>query len=89
MQLSLRSLALTSAIVWGGSILLTGLINLAVPGYGRVFLELCASLYPGYELSGTLGSVLVGTGYGLVDGAVIGAIFAWIYNRVTASVGTV
>lgn len=85
MRLSVRSFALTLALVWAGIILATGLINLVVPGYGRTFLELCASLYPGYELTGTFGSVLVGTGYGLVDGAVVGALFAWIYNRVAPS----
>lgn len=81
MKLSIKALALTSAVVWGGSIFLTGLANLLTPGYGADLLELAASIYPGYELTGGLGSLIVGTLYALLDGAIFGAIFAWLYNR--------
>ena len=80
MKLSVKGLAIASAILWGGSILVVGILNLLIPGYGGAFLELCASIYPGFDHSGTLVSVLSGTGYALVDGAVCGAIFGWIYN---------
>lgn len=83
MTLSVRGLALTSAIFWGGSILLVGLVALAAPGYGDAFLEICASIYPGYDHTGGSGDLLVGSLYGLVDGAVGGALFAWIYNRLS------
>ena len=49
------------------------------PSYGATFLEVVSSLYPGYEPGG-LGQVISGTLYALVDGAIGGAIFAWIYN---------
>jgi hypothetical protein len=39
-----------------------------------------SSLFPGYESIGTFGSVIVGTLYALLDGAVCGAVFAWFYN---------
>jgi len=39
-----------------------------------------SSVYPGYHADPSIGSVIVGTLYGLVDGAVGGALFAWIYN---------
>lgn len=39
-----------------------------------------SSVYPGYKTVGGFGSVTVGTLYALVDGAVGGAIFAWLYN---------
>lgn len=81
MKLSIKALALTSAVVWGGSIFLTGLANLLTPGYGADLLELAASIYPGYELTGGFGSLIVGTLYALLDGAIFGAIFAWLYNR--------
>ncbi len=80
MKLSVKSLALTAAILWGAAVFLTGIANLIWPGYGLKLLELAASLYPGYSVGG-FGSVVVGTLYALLDGFVAGAIFAWLYNR--------
>jgi hypothetical protein len=59
---------------------MVALANLIWPSYGRAFLELAASIYPGYQPGSGLGSVITGTLYGLVDGAVSGAVFAWLYN---------
>jgi hypothetical protein len=80
MRLNARALAITSAILWGGSILFVGLINLAAPSYGIAFLEICSSIYPGFHASGSLGDVLAGTGYGVIDGVVGGYLFGWLYN---------
>jgi len=80
MQLSLKGLAIASGVVWGGAILFVGLINLATPSYGVGFLQLLASVYPGYHFSRGAGDLLVGTLYGLVDGAIGGLLFAWLYN---------
>ncbi len=77
MKLHPRALAYAAAAVWGGSVLLIGLTNLSSPGYGRDFLEMLASVYPGYKADRTLEDVIVGTGYALFDGAVTG----WLYNR--------
>lgn len=81
-MLQVRALALAAALLWGGGFFLVGVVNLAAPGYGIAYLDLGASLYPGYAGPGGLGSVLVVTLYGLLDGAIAGAIFAWIYNLV-------
>ena len=80
MRLSVIALAWTAGVFWGGAILMVALANLIWPSYGRAFLELTASLYPGYQPGSGLGSVVTGTLYGLVDGAVSGAVFAWLYN---------
>ena len=45
-------------------------------------LDLVASLYPGYHDPAGFGSVIVVTLYGLVDGAVRGAVIGWLYNIV-------
>jgi len=79
-KLSIRAMALTAGLIWGGAILLVGIVNLMSPAYGRTFLELCASVYPGYRAEPTLTSVFVGTLYGVVDGGIAGAVFAWLYN---------
>jgi hypothetical protein len=82
MKLSVKGMALAGAIVLGfWAMLGTGLVNLLWPGYGQDFLRLAASVYPGYHATASIGQVLVGTAYGLVDGGVGGALFAWIYNR--------
>jgi hypothetical protein len=83
MNLNVKAVAIALGLVWGVlAMFLTGLVNnLIWPGYGQGFLEVMASVYPGYKASGGLGDVLVGTLYGFVDGAVIGAVYAWLYNR--------
>ncbi len=44
------------------------------------FLELLASIYPGYTANSTFGGMLNVTLYALIDGAVGGLIFGWLYN---------
>lgn len=80
MRFNLTALSLTAGIFWGGAVLIVALADLASPGYGRAFLDLSASLYPGYHPGTGLGSVIVGTLYGLVDGAVAGLVIGWLYN---------
>lgn len=80
MKLSIRSAAWAAAILWGGCYFLVALANLIWHGYGEAWLNLGASIYPGYQGPGGFGSVIVVTLYALVDGAVAGAVFAWVYN---------
>lgn len=80
MKLNLTALTLTCGLFWGGAILVVAAANLIWPGYGRAFLDLAASLYPGYQPGSGAGSVITGTLYGLVDGAIGGALFGWLYN---------
>jgi hypothetical protein len=84
MKLSVKGLALTAAILWGAVVFLVGLGHLAAPSYGVAFLEVIASIYPGYSIAG-FGSVIVGTLYAIVDGAIGGAVTAWLYNRFVAT----
>ena len=81
MKLNLRALTYAGAALCGGSVLLIGVVNLSSPDYGREFLELLASLYPGYTAERSIESVFIGTGYALVEGAAIGWTFGWLYNR--------
>lgn len=84
MRLSVRALALTGAILWGGALLFCGFANAIWPTYGVAFLQMMASVYPGYQATGSPLSILVGTLYAALDGAVAGLLFGWIYNRVAA-----
>lgn len=87
MNLDTRGLMWSMALLWGGMMLLCGLANLIFPGYAAVFLELAASVYPGYDGPGGFGSVLLVTAYGLVDGAIFGLLMAWLYNTFAGKAG--
>lgn len=80
MKFNIPALALAIGVLWGGAILITGVANLIWPGYGQAFLQLIASVYPGYSGASSFGQVIIATLYGLVDGAIGGAVFAWLYN---------
>jgi hypothetical protein len=80
MRLSAKACAAACGLIWGAAILLVGVINMASASYGTAFLQLISSIYPGFGFTRTFGDVLVGTGYGLVDGAIGGLVFAWLYN---------
>jgi len=80
MKLNLKAFALAGGIVWGGVILMVSVCNLVWPGYGVNFLELVSSVYPGYTPFTGVGSVIIGTLYGVVDGGIGGLIFVWLYN---------
>ncbi len=80
MKLNIKAFMLTCAILWAAAIFITGIANLIWSGYGAAFLQIMASVYPGYDASNTIGSVIVGTLYAVVDGAIAGLVFAWLYN---------
>lgn len=84
MKLDVKAMAFALALIWGIlAMFLGGLANLIWAGYGQGFLELMASVYPGYHATRSFGQVIIGTLYGLVDGAIAGALIAWLYNRFT------
>ncbi len=84
MRLNPKALASTTALLWGGAVCFAGVAHLIWPGYGGAFLDIAASIYPGYHVGG-LGTVIVGTLYGLVDGFAGGLVAAWIYNAFNGS----
>ncbi len=84
MRLDTRALTIAGAVLWGGAMLLAGLAHAVWPGYGRAFLELMASIYPGYAGPGGAGAIVIGTLYGVLDGGIAGLVTAWLYNRLAA-----
>jgi len=80
MRLSVKGLTFACALIWGGGILCLGLLHLAIPSYCTSFLEGISSVYPGFHGARSLGDALVGAAYALVDGAVGGLVFGWLYN---------
>jgi hypothetical protein len=45
-----------------------------------MFLQVVASIYPGYDATRSIGAVIVGTLYALVDGGIFGLILGGLYN---------
>lgn len=86
MKLNLKALVFTAGIMWAVAVLMTGVANLIWPGYGTMFLELVASIYPGYSATRSIGAVVVGTLYALVDGAIFGFVFGLLYNSIVGRV---
>jgi hypothetical protein len=81
MKLNVKAFALTCAIIWGvGLFVLTWWIIIFGGATGEP--TLIGRLYLGYCIS-PLGS-LIGLVWAFVDGLVGGAIFAWLYNLITA-----
>ena len=83
MQLSAKALALALGLLWGGGVAFAALVHLVNPSYGTAFLDVVSSIYPGFHSARSLGDAVVGTAYGLIDGAVGGFIFASLYNMFT------
>ena len=80
MRFNVTALSLTVGLFWGAAILIVASANLIWPSYGRAFLDVAASIYPGYHPGPAVGSVITATLYALVDGAIAGAVFGWLYN---------
>ena len=80
MKLNVKAMTIAVALIWGVAVLLVGLANLVWEGYGQMFLDCVASVYPGYKATAGIGDVIVGTLYALLDGAIAGLIFALLYN---------
>jgi hypothetical protein len=85
MQLNTPAMVFTIGILWGACILFVGVVNMIWPSYGYALLQLCASIYPGYHPGTGFGSVVVGAIYALMDGAIGGGIFGWLYNQFAES----
>ena len=77
MRLDVKAFAFTCAIGWGLLVFaFTWWVIMFEGQTGEV--TVLGHIYRGYTVSG-LGSI-IGLAYGIVDGLIIGAIFAWLYN---------
>ena len=82
MRLDVKAFAITSAVIWGvGLFLATWWMMISQGATGEA--TLIGKIYPGYSVS-PLGSV-IGLFWAVVDGLIVGAAFAWIYNRLLGS----
>ena len=81
MKLDVKAFALTSGLVWGlGLFMLTWWI-IAFGGGATGETTLIGRVYLGYRIS-PVGSI-IGLVWAFADGLVCGAVFAWLYNKLT------
>jgi hypothetical protein len=81
LKLDVRAFALTTSLILGvGLFLLTWWLIAFEGATGDP--TLIGRIYRGYGIS-PVGS-LIGLAWGLLDGLIGGAIFAWLYNRLAA-----
>lgn len=81
MRLDIKACALTCALIWGlGLFVLTWWVIAFDGPTGEA--TLIGRVYRGYAISPP-GS-LVGLVWGFFDGLIGGAIFAWLYNRLSS-----
>ena len=78
--MSIRSLALTAGI-FGGCTLVSLALSLIITGNADGPPTLIGRIYIGYSFT-PKGSV-IGAVWGFVDWGIAGAIFAWLYNRIS------
>jgi len=74
-----KRLGVAGGILWGAVMFICTLLALFT-GYSQEFLQLMASIYPGYGIS--FGGAFIGFIYGFIDAAIGLYILAWLYNRV-------
>lgn len=86
MRLDVRAMAWTCGLLWAGAVFFVAIANLLFHGYGVSFLDMVASIYPGYHGPGGFGSAIVAGVYALVDGWVGGLVLAWLYNGLAKSI---
>jgi len=79
MKLDVRAFAVTCSLLWGLGLFLATLWIVLMDG-PSADPTLIGRIYRGYSLTST--GAFVGLVWGLVDGAIGGAVFAWLYNRV-------
>lgn len=85
--MNIKAVTSASAILWGACMLVVGLVNLTFPSYGGDFLRMMSSIYPGFHDSRTIVEVLLGTVYGVIDGAVAGYVFGLLYRWISGRSG--
>jgi hypothetical protein len=80
MKLDVKAFASSCGLLWGGGLLFATLWLLGL-GYEGHLIRQLDHFYFGYSFS--VAGAFVGLLYGFVDGAIGGALFAWLYNRLS------
>lgn len=80
MKLNPHKVGLSLGLVWAIALALLTVLAILFPPYGKEFITVIASVYPGYSISWA--GVVMGFIYGFIDWYIGGVILAWVYNYV-------
>ncbi len=86
MKFNIAAAAITLGVGFAIALGLSGILNMLFEGYGQAFLDLMASVYPGYKASGSAGDLVIGCFYATTDGIIAGGGLALLYN-LASSIG--
>jgi hypothetical protein len=81
-KLNARALAIAGGVMWGLYMLLVGWSSWLF-NWGTNFVSVMSSVYLWF--TPTFFGGLVGAIWGFADGAIAGAVVAWVYNSVLAT----
>ncbi|MFA6130712.1 MAG: bacteriophage holin [Patescibacteria group bacterium] len=81
MTINVKAFALSGDILWSFASFVLALLAMYLH-YGEALVELMSSVYIGY-VPGPVGAI-VGAVWGFVDAAAGCAVFAWLYNFLSA-----
>ncbi len=76
MKLRVGALGLAHGIMWGVGVFVATLLSIQF-GRGETIRTL-SFIFPGYDWN--IGGAFLGLLWGFVDGFVVGALIAWLYN---------
>jgi hypothetical protein len=77
-KLDIKNFSLMLGCIWSTVVFLLGIVAITSQ-WGERVVGLFAAVYIGYKA--TLFGSLIGAFWGFIDGAVTGALVAWVYNR--------
>ena len=80
MKLNIKAFAITAGLLWGFGLFLGTWWVIIFEGVTEEA-TLIGKFYRGYAIS-PVGSV-IGMAWALIDGTVGGAVFAWVYNKIS------
>ena len=77
-RLNVRALAIAGGVVWALAMLFIGWTSWLFD-WGTGFVSLMSSIYLGFKP--TFAGAVIGALWALIDGALAGALIAWVYNK--------
>lgn len=80
-KLSIKGVALAFGILWALGNLFAGIGSLF--GWGVAYVNTMGSLYVGFMP--TPAGIIIGTIWSFIDGFIAGAIFSWLYNKLSGA----
>ncbi|MFH1710463.1 MAG: bacteriophage holin [bacterium] len=78
MKIDSIRLGVAVGIIWAGGVLFLGLL-VSFFNWGTILMQSLASIYKGYGPS--LGGIIIGTIWALIDGFCAGFFFGWVFNK--------